>query len=122
MELKKEAEVVLWVEEGSTALDELPDVPKSYAGQLTEPVIISIAAIPSITEQSQSQSILSSLATTDSSVNKRRTVKKACKHCNSMNIERRRRAGWEKIVLPLVKSYRYLCYTCGRDFFARRTP
>jgi hypothetical protein len=46
--------------------------------------------------------------------------KKACRHCHSKNIERRRRTGWEKIVLPILRKYRYLCYTCGRDFYAKR--
>jgi DNA-directed RNA polymerase subunit RPC12/RpoP len=45
---------------------------------------------------------------------------KVCKYCQSSNILRKRRAGWEKTVLSLVNSYRYYCYNCGREFFAKR--
>ena len=48
-------------------------------------------------------------------------AKKCCRHCGSMNIERTRRAGWEKIILPIARSYRYICYACGKDFFSRRS-
>jgi hypothetical protein len=92
-----------------------------------EPHIPPAAAFPPIVkpaklnlDQFRAHSILPGSNNPISALNQQSTVKKVCKHCRSMNIERRRRIGWEKIVLPLLKSYRYLCYSCGRDFYAKR--
>ena len=122
MESEKEIGSVLYIiDESSVTAESASASTGEYTSQ-----IISIAAIPTTVtpaslpvEQSLRQPV-PNVANVVTSIDRPVPVKKACKHCSSANIERRRRAGWEKVVLPLVKTYRYICYSCGRDFYAKR--
>jgi hypothetical protein len=124
VEVEKEVGSVLYiVEESVTASVNAPNV---MTDRSPEPVIIPIAAIPAtmkssdLPDEHRLQLVLPVGNNHIVAVNHQNSVKKSCKHCSSANVERRRRAGWEKLILPVMKKYRYLCYSCGREFYAKR--
>ena len=121
LELEKEVGSVLFLaKENSTAFVNAPNVPADYP---SEPLIDQIATIPAIVKSSNlhNEDRLQAGSPAKNNPSNHTIAKKACKHCSSMNIERKRRVGWEKIVLPVIKTYRYICYSCGGDFYAKRS-
>lgn len=116
MESEKEVGSVLYILEERVA--ESVNAPNVMAGLLPEPHIVPLVTIPGTVKSSdlQPEHRLQPVLPVNHQIN----LKKACKHCSSANIERKRRAGWEKLVLPVMKKYRYICYSCGREFYAKR--
>ena len=124
MDSEKEVGSVLFiVEETVTASVNAPNLKTGFPPGAN---IIPIAAIPAIKSASDLQNehrLQSAVPASDNHVAAvtHQPSKKSCKHCSSANIERKRRVGWEKIVLPVIKTYRYICYSCGGDFYAKRS-